>query len=329
MVEAAKNIRHSDNQFVGRLSERHLQDLYVWLKTHFRGASELRTSGCHYVTEDEMVHDLRRTIIESLVGQGTYDACVVIGELIHVLPEERGYLAWRLHDAELNARSNAWMPPPVHTVISLLQTPHRRYIASARDLLVVVLESLARLEVQLLGTPPAAIDLWSYDGSGNRRDHFRPKDEEDLSDYVVRWLKGDLAAARGIVANREVQPRRGQKTDIWVSAVVPPSRRTKSDAFETCTIVIEVKGCWNADALTAMETQLVERYMKENALRHGINLVAWFLCDRWHALDNRKRATPRATIEEMRELLARQAQNVVRGQSGLQVEAVVLDVTVH
>jgi hypothetical protein len=61
--------------------------------------------------------------------------------------------------------------------------------------------------------------LWTYEGAGLSRRNFKPKDEESLSDEVARWLREDLGPSKGIVVNREVQPRRGQKTDIYVNAV--------------------------------------------------------------------------------------------------------------
>src|SRR5439155_9862472 len=134
-------------------------------------------------------------------------ACATIHELIDATPEDRQYLSWRLHDAEQNARRAAWKPPAVEVVISLLQLPERRYIESAGGLCEVILESLARLQLSLQSTLPASSDLWNYDGSGNQRQRFRPKDEEDLSDYIARWFTDDLGPARGIVANREEQAR--------------------------------------------------------------------------------------------------------------------------
>jgi hypothetical protein len=323
MSHAAKDIRHGEKRFVRALTEQQLRGLYVWLRERFPSSVASHVAGSHYVTEGEMIRDLRREIIETLVSRGTYDACAAISGLIDALAEERRYLSWRLRDAVLNARRAAWRPPAVEAVISLLQVPARRYIASARDLLDVILESLSRLQLKLNGTPPAASDLWNYEGAGNRRDRFRPKDEEDLSDYVTRWLAQDLGAARGIIANREVQPRRGQKTDVWIVAVTP-----QDEQCDTYTVVIEAKGCWNADLGTAMKTQLVERYLNENALRHGVYLVGWFLCDRWDDCDRRKQATPGMSIDEAKELFQRQAADLGRQSMELRVEAVVLDVTV-
>src|SRR3989338_5640887 len=99
--------------------------------------------------------------------------------------------------------------------------------------------------------------LWNYDGGGNRRKNFRPKDEESLSDGVERWIRDDLSISRGVIVNREVQLQRGQKTDIKINAV---KLGDMSGDAKILTVVIEVKGCWNNEILTAMETQLYEKY---------------------------------------------------------------------
>ena len=126
--------------------------------------------------------------------------------------------------------------------------------------------------------PPGAGQLWNYNGAGNQRREFRPKDEEDLSDSIAGWLRDDLGATAGVVVGREVQPRRGQRTDVMVVAVGnTPANQSNSPI----TVVVEVKGCWNPDVKTAIETQLVKGYLEKNGLTHGVYLVGWYLCARW------------------------------------------------
>ncbi len=106
----------------------------------------------------------------------------------------------------------------------------------------VVLESLNRLQDALTtSTLPHSEDLWHWDGADTQRRDFRHKDEAFLSNYVARWLVNDLQQ-RGIIIEREVQLRQGQRTDIYVTAVAEASDSSITDV----TVVIEVKGCWNA-----------------------------------------------------------------------------------
>ena len=73
--------------------------------------------------------------------------------------------------------------------------------------------------------------------------------------------------------NREVQLNRGRngesgsRTDIWIEAL---STSTK------LSLCIEVKGSWNISARTAMNDQLIAKYMDNNGADAGILLIGWF-----------------------------------------------------
>ncbi|HYN87456.1 MAG TPA: hypothetical protein VER55_02940 [Ardenticatenaceae bacterium] len=155
--------------------------------------------------------------------------------------------------------------------------------------------------------------------STRRNRQYTPKDEERLSDKVKQHLQQDLAE-RGIVVNREIQIRRGvtpgagERTDIHVDAVT----RGQDGAYDTITVIIETKGNWHDELLTAMETQLVNRYLRDNQCRHGLYLVGWFNCEVWSS-------KPRdMTLEELQGRLDARAQSLSTG--GLDIKAFVLDV---
>ena len=78
-----------------------------------------------------------------------------------------------------------------------------------------------------------------------------------------------------MVVNREVQPRRGQRTDILVEAWShSPNGRNRQEA--PLSVTIEVKGCWNDEIKTGAKNQLLEKYLQPFGQTHGIFLVAWF-----------------------------------------------------
>ena len=113
-------------------------------------------------------------------------------------------------------------------------------------------------------------------------------------------LDEDLRNA-GIVVNREVEIRRGhspgigERTDIHVDAI---SYNATGDVLDRVTAIIETKGCWYRDLDSAMETQLENRYLKDNQCRHGIYLIGWFDCAQWDNGDYRN--VPRDNVEEAR-----------------------------
>jgi len=89
---------------------------------------------------------------------------------------------------------------------------------------------------------------------------------------------------RGVILNREVETRRswapdtGERTDIHVDAVSSSDR-----AYARVKVIVETKGCWNAELDTAIETQLCDRYLKENDCNHGLYLMGWYDCARTRA----------------------------------------------
>jgi hypothetical protein len=103
----------------------------------------------------------------------------------------------------------------------------------------------------------------------------------------VRRERKDLEG-RGVVFNREVEICRnrgaslGELTDIHVDAL---ARSPGGEEYDVVSAIIEVKGCWHSELVTAMETQLTGRYLEDNPLRHGLYLVGWFSCDQWDGRD--------------------------------------------
>jgi hypothetical protein len=74
--------------------------------------------------------------------------------------------------------------------------------------------------------------------------------------------------------------------------------------------ITEVKGCWNPDLMNAMETQLAERYLKDNRCPFGLYLVGWFACDQWDGADYRKGQTPKLTLAEAQVFFDAQARSL-------------------
>jgi hypothetical protein len=119
-------------------------------------------------------------------------------------------------------------------------------------------------------------------------------------------------------------PYTTQRTDIHIDAIV---KGRDGKAYDAITVIIEVKGCWNKELQHAMQTQLVERYLKENHCQHGLYLVGWFLCDRWDESDYKKADTPKLNMDEMQKQL--DAQAVELTQQNRRVKALVIDTSLH
>jgi hypothetical protein len=157
----------------------------------------------------------------------------------------------------------------------------RRQVRSETELAEVVVESLRRLDEKLQGETPAAFDVWNTSP-------YRPKTENEFSNYVARHIRDDLKG-RGVIIAREVEirpsasPRSGERTDIHVDVAVDVQGQG-----QTFSVIVESKGCWSRGLHSDMTDQLARRYLRDNATRTGIFLVGWFHCSIWDSADSRK-----------------------------------------
>ena len=88
---------------------------------------------------------------------------------------------------------------------------------------------------------------------------------------------------------------------------------------------MEVKGNWDEELHSAMETQLRDRYLKENRCKNGLYLVAWVTSAKWSEADARKKQCPRMSSSEAREFFSRQATEL--SKDGYLIRSYVLDVS--
>ncbi|MBE0544866.1 MAG: hypothetical protein IH623_26300 [Verrucomicrobia bacterium] len=296
LLRAAHRLDHDRKKFLPMLTERQLADLYLKLHSLFPPETDPpRRNEASFVTpRDEIVH-FRSDVINTLESRGTEEACKELLCLANALPKEGVWLRWRLYNARLSKRRFDWSPPPPKTFLLLAKRTEGRLVMDTDDLLEVVMESLKRFQTQLTqSTLPRSERFWHWDGADNKRNNFRHRDEPFLSDEVASWLRDDLNQ-RGIIIGREVQTRRGQRTDVYVDAV---ARGDSSSSMQTVTVVIEVKGCWNAEVRTAVDSQLVGDYLRPNGLTHGIYLVGWFMCAAWEKPLNKLTSTTLELAEQ-------------------------------
>jgi len=244
-------------------------------------------------------------------------------------------MQWILLEAQTLTRRRTWLPYSPANLLEVISESRVRLVQNAEQLLEVVIESLRRLEATFRDETPAWRDVWdrlpltpSDTTTSTRRRRrraftFRPIDENEFSDYVKRHLQAHLGS-RGIIANREVVIRSDERIDIRIDAVV---RHTREEIDERLSLIIEVKGSWNPELMTAMQTQLVDRYLKDNHCQHGLYLVGWFNCNAWDSEDDRKRHTPHITIEEAQRVFDSQAAELSRHH--VNVKAMLLNAAIR
>lgn len=282
------------------LTEDQLVALYIWIAHQYPHAEDPKHDGVHWEEPRDNVTNFRDSLLQYLKQRGTPKACDAIRQIINEFPE-LNWLKWILQEAQDITRRRTWIPPKPCEILKIANTQSVRLVQNGDQLLEVLIESLKRLEAKLQDETPAAIELWNKIKK-NKKYIYTPKYENEFSDYVKRRLGDDLKE-RGIIVNREVEIRRGEgegkgeRTDIHVDAVM---RNQCTEVYDSITVIIEVKGCWNPDLNHAMKTQLMDRYLKDTRCQHGLYLVGWFNCDQWDDNDSRKQRSRKISIDEAR-----------------------------
>ena len=334
VLEAVSYVAKYEGNIEQRLREDSIADLYIFLVRQYPDSNveqrensedgELTDPKAYAVEPEYSIRTWRDNIPQRLQERGTPEACKALEKIIHELPELKHWLQGRLLEAEALTRRQNWQPLQPKEFLQIVLDQDKRLVQDGHQLLKVLLESLERLELELQQTPaPAIRDLWDKDKGKNNL--FYPIEENAFSEYVKRFLDRDLKS-RGIIANREVELSRtsggepGERTDIQVDAVL---KRPNGEAYDSITVIIEVKGCWHPKVKTAMESQLVKRYLVNNICKYGLYLVGWFNCPQWDNEDSRKEKAPKMLIDEARKLFDEQAETL--SSSGNVVRAYVMN----
>ena len=303
LLEGFSYSRPDRSPFGARFTETQLEDLYVWLAEQYPPTDDRRASGA--MGPVDTIRFLRDGTLEVLKKRGTFEACDSLARIELRLPQAK-WMRYHFDEAEVLACALTWEAPSPAAILAMNTDRNKRFLESSEQLLGAILESLQRLQAELHGELATVGDLWNNDGN-----EWWPKQEEDVSDYIVRFLRRDLVD-RGIVLNREVQIRRGrrgempgQDTDIHVDAVLPESMRESH--YGPISVVIEVKGTWNDGLMTDMETQLRDRYLRNSGCRTGLYVAAHFTANNWLTTDSRRAKSNRWRIDEVRVRLTEQA----------------------
>jgi hypothetical protein len=314
MMEAMVRRSLYDTSIGQRLTVGQLADLYVWVARQYPHDQDPQHEGGLGMDPREYVANWRDSILHHLVMCGTDQACEAIQCIARELPE-LNWLKWTLARAQNITRSRTWTPPQPSDILKLADNQQMHLVQSGHQLLDVLIESLKRIENKLQGEIPDAQFLWNE----TSKNTYKPKDENSFSDYIKNRLDEDLKQ-RGIIVNREVQIHRGQRTDMHIDAVIQDSHNR---VYDSVTVIIEVKGCWNPDLDHAMETQLMDQYLRDNHCQHGLYLVGWFNCDRWDNKDYRKCQAPKFGKDEAQNRFNDQSAELSQG--GTQIKAFVIN----
>jgi len=234
---------------------------------HRRGRVRLRT--------------FRNTIAKRLAERATPVAWNALRELAEQLAYP-SWLAYHVDEARETYSRRSWQAPAPAQLLDFLRHAARRWPQSSADVLDLVLESLDRLQARLQGEPARAQDLWQQVAAQTGYRIVRGNKvviENRVTDYVQGFLNDDLERHL-FSTQREVQLRaaaggqRGQELDLYVQAV-PLDTQGRPRVGERLLVFIEAKHHDNSEVATALQAQLVNRYLRQHEARTGLFLVYW------------------------------------------------------
>ncbi len=259
-----------------------LADFYRWLEARYSEANDPphRSDESFSLTKlDRMAH-LRSATVNALVESGTQEAISALENLAREFPD-KNWMRNDLASARAVQRNRAWKVIEPDQLLTYLEQSDKRFVRNGDELMDAVLASLAKLQTLLQSDNPLAPFLWNV---AEDQKSGRPKSEDRLSDFVLQHLRRDMPT---LVIDREVQVRNlresgiPERTDIEIKALAKDLSPIK--------LIIETKGCWNDELMTAMQSQLKERYLHLRNAGHGIYLVGWYACDFWQGQDDKRR----------------------------------------
>lgn len=323
--------------YAPQLTEDQLADLYIWLARRYPPSQDPIYSEGFVAGAVDSVTVWRDALLNQLKERGTLQACEAIRKIAKEVPElDQLSLRWILQEAQELARRRTWKPFSPGDILKGVNDSQLRLVENGEQLLEAVIESLRYLEAKFRDEIPAWRDVWdrmpvssskpSTRGRSSKKQReykYRPNDENEFSNYVTRHLQTELKQ-RGVIANREVVIRKAERTDIHVDAV---TYTTSREVYDSVSVIIEVKGCWNRELQTAMKAQLVDRYLQDNHCQYGLYLIGWFNSNEWDSEDYRKGDAPNITIDEAQRQFDVQAAEL--SQQGIKVRALVLNAAVR
>jgi hypothetical protein len=174
---------HDHARFIPKIGEEAATDFYIWLVYKYPFEEDPRIDGFHQMSSREQVASLRDSVLRQLQFMGTMQSVKAVQRIANEFPRLTWMKSVVAKAAEVTLR-RTWVPPSPTALLKLARDANTRRVESGQQLLDVVIESLMRLECEVQGETPGGVDLWNE----VEKDSFRPKNENDLSNYLTRHL---------------------------------------------------------------------------------------------------------------------------------------------
>ncbi len=259
-----------------------IAEFYIWLEQEYPPSTQPEHEGVYSPGALDNIHFMKNHLLRHLSGSGEIGASEAIQKIISRYPDKEWLkdCLFEAEAAELNQKTSNISISDLKE-LSLSRSENKLLINNIYDLHRVVLDSLDDYQQYLQGDNPAVRDLW------DTKNNPVPKNEEDLSDHIQRYLKFKLTSE--MIVNREVAIRRKLYKEGKSGSIPDLLVQVANKNIGQLSLCIEVKCNWNDSAETAIKKQLIDKYMSGGTAHAGILLLGWFDCDKWGESDPRKK----------------------------------------
>ncbi|WP_235783455.1 hypothetical protein [Amycolatopsis orientalis] len=253
-------------------------------------------------TSHHQARDVRRHILERMALDGRSEELAALS--YGRSDADKNALAYHYRIARARQADLSLGTTPPRALLRLLSRGDARLVRDDADLQHLLLQQLDELQ-GYLGS--AWREIW---------DDGKPQTEDDISDWLERRLGERL---NDLVIDREVQVRRDRP---GIGTRIDLTATTKTTGNETARVLVEAKRIDNRELETAMQNQLINRYLVPKGRRHGIYLVYWIAPsqrpDGWSR-------TKAADVAALKRKLNEQVQHAT--EAGFQIAPYILDIS--
>ncbi|WP_327097175.1 hypothetical protein OIE68_46190 [Nocardia vinacea] len=205
---------------------------------------------------------LRPLLLHSMAGRGMASSLAALGQGRPAADREA--IQHLMQQARAREALMNWQPLPPRTFMDLLASGDARLIRNNAGLLTVLLEQLEQVQHDI---HERALFRHVWDGEPGTKG-ASPKGEDTISDWLTHELRLRL---QHIIVDREVQVTRHRAAGVGTRIDITAT----SGGGDLGRVIFEAKRVNNPELPTAIDDQLVGKYMEPAALTHGIYIIYW------------------------------------------------------
>ncbi|MDO3403237.1 hypothetical protein QWI29_24610 [Mycolicibacterium neoaurum] len=214
-------------------------------------------------TPESTARWVRTSLLQAMAGRGMVASLDALGRGLP--PRDSDYIQLLLREARIHEASASWNPLQPATLFKLVASGDARLIRDTASLQALLIEKIG--EIQDDAHRRAAFrSVW--DGEPGK-EGASPKSEDTVSDWLAEQLR--LRLQPHVVLDREIQITRHKEAGIGTRIDITAT----AGGIRLARVVFEAKHVNNAGLTTAIDDQLIDRYMSPGAFDYGIYIVYW------------------------------------------------------